>query len=71
MKQNVFVISNTPSIEAPEIKGLRVEYLNLQLLKPDPAQARRILPEDIYERFWSQSTDRLNETGFYAHAGHC
>jgi hypothetical protein len=33
--------------------GLRVDYLNLLLVYPDPVQPRRILPERIYQQFWA------------------
>jgi ParB-like chromosome segregation protein Spo0J len=39
--------------------GLRVEYLNLLLVYPDPVQPRRILPERIYQQFWE---GRLTQT---------
>jgi hypothetical protein len=39
--------------------GLRVEYLNLLLVYPDPVQPRRILPERIYQQFWEA---RLTQT---------
>jgi hypothetical protein len=39
--------------------GLRVEYLNLLLVYPDPIQPRRILPERIYQQFWE---GRLTQT---------
>jgi ParB-like chromosome segregation protein Spo0J len=39
--------------------GLRVEYLNLLLVYPDPVQPRRILPERIYQQFWA---GRLTQT---------
>jgi hypothetical protein len=39
--------------------GLRVEYLNLLLVYPDPVQPRRILPERIYQQFWE---NRLTQT---------
>jgi hypothetical protein len=35
-----------------EAEGLRVVYLNLLLVYPDPVQPRRILPERIYQQFW-------------------
>src|SRR5688572_15263646 len=40
-------------------EGLRVEYLNLLLVYPDPVQPRRILPERIYQQFWA---GRLTQT---------
>jgi ParB-like chromosome segregation protein Spo0J len=40
-------------------KILRVEYINLLLVYPDPVQPRRILPERIYQQFWAE---RLTQT---------
>jgi hypothetical protein len=34
--------------------SLRVQYLNIQLLRPDPVQPRRILPHDLHTAFHSQ-----------------
>ncbi len=34
-----------------EERGLRVERLLLDLVRPDPIQPRRVLPEDIHQRF--------------------
>jgi ParB family transcriptional regulator, chromosome partitioning protein len=34
--------------------GLRVEYILLDLVRPDPVQPRRVLPEHIYWAFHSQ-----------------
>ena len=46
-------------IVQPEEHGLRVEYLNLLLVYPDPVQPRRILPDRIYQQFWDS---RLTQT---------
>lgn len=42
--------------EAGELpfKGLRVEYLNIDMIRPDPVQPRRILPEDLHTFLHSQ-----------------
>lgn len=34
--------------------GLRVEYILLDLVRPDPVQPRRVLPERIYHAFHGQ-----------------
>ena len=34
--------------------SLRVEYILLDLVRPDPVQPRRVLPEHIYRAFHSQ-----------------
>jgi ParB-like chromosome segregation protein Spo0J len=52
-------LANGDSATYGEAEGLRVEYLNLLLIYPDPVQPRRILPERIYQQFW---TGRLTQT---------
>jgi hypothetical protein len=52
-------IANGDSAIYGEAEGLRVEYLNLLLVYPDPVQPRRILPERIYQQFWA---GRLTQT---------
>jgi len=34
--------------------GLKVEYLPIQLVYPDPAQPRRVLPSSIYQAFYAE-----------------
>jgi hypothetical protein len=47
------IINNgTASQQATD--ALQVQYLNIQLLRPDPVQPRRILPQDLHEAFHSQ-----------------
>jgi hypothetical protein len=52
-------IANGDSAMYGEAEGLRVVYLNLLLVYPDPVQPRRILPERIYQQFWA---GRLTQT---------
>ena len=54
-------LKRAASAEFPVIveDSLRVEYLNLLLVYPDPIQPRRILPERIYQQFWE---GRLTQT---------
>jgi hypothetical protein len=47
-------IINNGASEAQDDTSLRVQYLNIQLLRPDPVQPRRILPHDLHTAFHSQ-----------------
>ncbi|NDJ86566.1 MAG: hypothetical protein GYB66_11815, partial [Chloroflexi bacterium] len=40
--------------DRPATSGLKVEYLPAQLIRPDPAQPRRVFPERIYQAFHSE-----------------
>jgi hypothetical protein len=47
-------IINNGAVEVQNDDTLRVQYLNIQLLRPDPVQPRRILPHDLHTAFHSQ-----------------
>lgn len=43
--------TDSDGLRALDQTGLRVEYLPIQLVYPDPAQPRRVLPASIYQAF--------------------
>ncbi len=48
------MILNADPAERLDNSHLRVEQLPIQLVRPDPAQPRRVLPETIYQAFHQQ-----------------
>ncbi|MBZ0316066.1 MAG: ParB N-terminal domain-containing protein [Anaerolineae bacterium] len=48
------MILNADPAERLDNTHLRVEQLPIQLVRPDPAQPRRVLPETIYQAFHQQ-----------------
>lgn len=47
-----FLGADTPQTLAAS--GLQVEYIHIEMIRPDPANPRRVLPQHIYETFHNQ-----------------